>query len=75
MNSMSGIPSELYEDEIVVFLAGRYHTSAEKILLRFLVQEHIESLPEKAMPDFRLEENEMAMLRDLTGELELPADL
>lgn len=31
MNKRIDIPSELYEDEVVCFLADRYHTTARKI--------------------------------------------
>lgn len=60
------IPQELYDDEIVIFLADRYRTSACNIVQSFLVQEG--TLPDIGGNDtlFDLEENEMEMLRGLT---------
>lgn len=60
-----GIPAELYEDEAVCFIAGRYHTVSRKVIQRFLVQEGIVSEAEKDAGTFRLEENEMEILRAL----------
>ena len=39
MNMPIDIPHELYEDEIVTFLADRYRTSADNIVRWFLVQD------------------------------------
>lgn len=66
MDMMRDIPQELYDDEIITFLAGRYRTSAENIVRWFFVQEGILRNPDEDMMLFRLEENEMEMLRGLT---------
>ena len=50
MNKRIDIPSELYEDEVVCFLAETGCTPDEEITLS----------------DFRLEDNEMEILRGLT---------
>ena len=61
MNQRTHIPEETYKDDIVRFLADRYHTTPKKIMRCFLNQNESESEPEP----FRLEENEMAILRDM----------
>lgn len=63
MNQQTDIPEEIYADEIVCFLAGRYHTTPRQVLQRFIGQD----TPALETPPgaFRLEENEMAILRDL----------
>lgn len=66
MNKQIDIPVELYSDEVVCFLADRYHTSSEEIMLRFLVQGGIIPIPEKDSMSQTLEENEMEILRGLT---------
>lgn len=66
MNERMDIPAELYEDEVVRFFAGRYHTSAEKVVRRFLVQEGICTEQKNEPTTFRLEDNEMEILRGLT---------
>lgn len=59
------IPKELYEDEIVIFLADRYRTSADNIVDWFLVQDGLIDDPDSKNRLLRLEENEMEMLRGL----------
>ena len=59
------IPHELYEDEIVTFLADRYRTSADNIVDWFLVQDGLIDDPDSKNRLLRLEENEMEMLRGL----------
>lgn len=63
MNQQPDIPEEIYADEIVCFLADRYHTAPRQVLQRFIGQDNpvLETSPDA----FRLEENEMAILRDL----------
>lgn len=68
MTRRTDIPEEIYGDELVRFLAGRYHTTPRKILCRFLEQRDAREA-ECDAAGFRLEENEMAMLRDLTAVL------
>ncbi len=65
MNGRRDIPTELYEDEVVRFFAGRYHTSTEEVVRRFLVQEGICPEQGNAPTTFRLEDNEMEILRGL----------
>lgn len=57
------IPEEIYQDEVVLFLADRYHTTPKKVMQHFLEQNSHASEAEPA--PFRLEENEMAILRDM----------
>ena len=66
MNELLDIPAELYEDEVVRFFADRYHTSAENVVRCFLVQDGI--CPEQGNEPmtFRLEDNEMEIMRGLT---------
>lgn len=63
MNRRTDIPEEIYQDEIVLFLADRYHTMPRKVLQRFLEQN--DHAPEAETEPFRLEENEMTILRDM----------
>ena len=63
MNPRTCIPEEIYHDEVVCFLADRYNTTPRKVLQRFLEQNGI--APETETVPFRLEENEMAILRDM----------
>ena len=65
MNMPIDIPHELYEDEIVTFLADRYRTSADNIVRWFLVQDGLIDDPDSKNRLLRLEENEMEMLRGL----------
>lgn len=65
MNMLIDIPHELYEDEIVTFLADRYRTSADNIVDWFLVQDGLIDDPDSKNRLLRLEENEMEMLRGL----------
>lgn len=65
MNMSIDIPHELYEDEIVTFLADRYRTSADNIVDWFLVQDGLIDDPDSKNRLLRLEENEMEMLRGL----------
>lgn len=65
MNMPIDIPHELYEDEVVTFLADRYRTSADNIIGWFLVQDGLIDDPDSKNRLLRLEENEMEMLRGL----------
>lgn len=65
MNMPIDIPHELYEDEIVTFLADRYRTSADNIVDWFLVQDGLIDDLDSKNRLLRLEENEMEMLRGL----------
>ncbi len=66
MNKQTDITTELYDDEVVCFLADRYHTTPNKVLQRFLVQDGIAADADEATAGFLLEENEMEILRGLT---------
>lgn len=66
IDQRSRIPATLYDDEAVCFIADRYHTTAKKILQRFLVQEGIVCEADADAETFRLEKNEMEILRGLT---------
>ena len=61
MNKRTYIPEEFYQDEVILFLADRYHTTPRKVLQCFLEQNDHTSETES----FRLEENEMTILRDM----------
>ena len=63
MTRSEDIPEAIYADEIVRFLADRYHTTPGEVLQRYFEQCDPASMPESAA--FRLEENEMAILRDM----------
>ena len=65
MNEQIDIPAELYEDEVVCFLANRYHTSTENVVKCFLIQDGISPGQENGLATFRLEENEMEIMRGL----------
>lgn len=65
MNELIDIPTELYEDEVVCFFADRYHTSAENVVRNFLMQDRICPKQENAPITFRLEDNEMEIMRGL----------
>lgn len=65
MNQRTDISEEICSDEIVRFLADRYHTNPRKVLERFLEQNNPGF--EMVAGAFRLEENEMAILRDMMG--------
>ena len=64
MDKPIDIPANLYEDEVVCFMADRYRTTTERVQC-FLVQEAGTSAPEKESFLFRLTDNEMEILRGL----------
>lgn len=63
MSPSTDIPKEIDNDEIVCFLAERYHTTTQKILQQFLEQNRHNA--ERITGQFRLEENEMNILREM----------
>lgn len=63
MTRSEDIPEAIYADEIVRFLADRYHTTPGEVLQRYFEQCDPASVPESAA--FHLEENEMSILRDM----------
>ncbi len=66
MEKPTDIANSLYKDEVVAYLADRYHTSPLEVVRQFLFQEG--NNPEKDVfaVCFQLEENEMEMLRGLS---------
>lgn len=66
MNKRIDIPSELYEDEVVCFLADRYDVTPKEVVQCFLMQDGFVSEPENTPAIFRLEDNEMEIMRELT---------
>lgn len=65
MNMQDDILRGLRNDEIVSFLAVRYRTSADNIVMWFLVQDGLVDDLDTKNGLLRLEENEMEMLRGL----------
>ncbi len=63
MNRRTDIPEEIYQDEVVLFLADRYHTTPREVLQCFHEQNDIAC--KMTAGTFRLEDNEMAMLHDM----------
>lgn len=60
------ISPELYEEEVVCFLAERYRVTPRQIVRRFIEQEGASVEREEERETFRLEENEVEILRGLT---------
>ena len=60
------ISTTLYDDEVVCFIADRYHSTPQKVVRCFLEQDGGVSAPKGESETFRLEENEMEILRGLT---------
>lgn len=60
------IPKEIYKDEAVQFIAGRYHTSTENVVACYIgqVEEEQDSLT-KNETGFMLEDNEVRLIHDL----------
>lgn len=65
MEKLIDIPRDLYEDEAVLFIAGRYSVTPQRLLEQFLVQNGDCATAEPQA--FRLEDNEMEILRGLAG--------
>lgn len=66
MDKQIDIFAELCEDEVVRYLADRYHTTPMKVLQSFLAQDKRASESEECPAEFSLEDNEMEILRGLT---------
>ncbi len=60
------ITTGLCDDEVVRYLADRYHTTPDRVLQRFLVHDGIAVQQHEGAANFQLEENEMEILRGLT---------
>lgn len=67
MNTPINISTELYEDEIVRFIADRYHTSPREVIKRFLEQERLSPRGKGKSIIPQLKDNEMEILRGLTN--------
>ncbi len=65
MERLTDIPTELYEDEVVGFLADRYHSTPNEIVRHFLVQDGKMEETGRMLVSFTLEENEMEIMRGL----------
>ncbi len=63
-NRRKSVQKQIRNDEIVRYLAERYHTTPLNVLQRFLEQN--DPAKDTDCATFRLEENEMAILRDMT---------
>ncbi len=63
MDRQKYIPEEIYDDEAVIFIAERHHTTPHRMLQCYLKQEYQDS--ESMETPFQLEDNEMAILRDM----------
>ncbi len=66
MNRLPDIPTNIYEDEIIDFLAERYHCTPKEIMQCFLAQNGMTQNTNEKTNSFILEENEMEILRGLT---------
>ena len=66
MNELIDIPTALYNDEAVCFIADRYHTTPQKVMRCFLVQAGLVPDTEEEAIAFHLENNEIEILRGLT---------
>lgn len=60
------LPEAICHDEIVAYLASRYCITPEEVIVRFMWQEGImKSMGIEGEMKVSLEENEMAILRDM----------
>lgn len=66
INKQINIAEAVFEDEVVCFLAERYHTSARQIVKEYLIQDGLLPITDESDMIFRLEDNEMEILRDLS---------
>ncbi len=66
MSSLTGVCAELSEDEVICFLAERYHTTPCKIVKYFLAHEEMASDCGNITAEFTLDDNEIELMRDLT---------
>lgn len=66
MESKVVLPKNICDDEVVDYLAQRYHTTPSRVVARFLEQEGIiTTTPDEGQPEFRLTPNEMEIFRDM----------
>lgn len=64
MESKVVLPENICDDEVVDYLAQRYHTTPSRVVARFLEQEGIINTDER-QPEFWLTPNEMEIFRDM----------
>lgn len=64
MESKVVLPENICDDEVMDYLAQRYHTTPSRVVARFLEQEGIINTDER-QPEFRLTPNEMEIFRDM----------
>lgn len=65
MENYNDIPAELYADEAVGYIASRYGVASHEVVARFLVQSGAHPCAVADVYGFRLEENEVEIIRDL----------
>lgn len=66
MESKVVLPENICDDEVVDYLAQRYHTTPSRVVARFLEQEGIiTATPDEEQPEFGLTPNEMEIFRDM----------
>lgn len=61
------ISPQLCEDEVVCFIADRYHINPQTLLWLFLTQNGIITDTDNVECELQLEDNEIEILRGLTG--------
>ncbi len=61
------ISPQLCEDEVVCFIADRYHINPQTLLQLFLMQNGIIKDTDNVECELQLEDNEIEILRGLTG--------
>ena len=61
------ISPQLFEDEVVCFIADRYHINPQILLQLFLMQNGIITDTDNVECELQLEDNEIEILRGLTG--------
>lgn len=61
------ISPQLCEDEVVCFIADRYHINPQTLLRLFLTQNGIITDTDNVECELQLEDNEIEILRGLTG--------
>ncbi len=59
----------MYEDEVIGFLADRYHSTPDEIVQCFLVQDGRIEEADRKPASFTLEDNEMEIMRGLTKDV------
>lgn len=64
-NSHTEIPEAMYNDEIVCYIASRYHSTPREVMQCFSEQDSLVPRTRTTPASFRLTENEMVILRDM----------